>query len=105
MLNVQGLGERIPLFVLFGAIPFALGASLVAMVDRPALPTAVVAIGLPILGIGACFLFWATGYYSDEGLLGAWLICLPAIPAYIAGTLGGFWWWTRRHSMRLHEAA
>src|SRR5689334_1563753 len=81
MFNVQGLGERIPIVVLFGVIPLALGALLTLILERRTLLTAAVIVGVPLLGVVACLLFWATGYYSPEDLLGAWLNCLPAVPA------------------------
>jgi hypothetical protein len=57
--------------------------------------TVAVTVGVPVLGIGACLLLWASGYYSDESLLGAWLILFPPLPAYIGGALLGLWLRTR----------
>ena len=72
------------------------------MLDRRTLLTAAVTLGVPVLGVGVCLLFWAAGYYADEDLLGARLNSFPALPAYIGGTLLGLWLRTR---MRFNAAS
>jgi hypothetical protein len=90
MFKVQGLGERMPLWALFAVIPFMLGLLVTALLQLKGWATALVVLSVPIAGVAACLLLWATGYYSDEDLLGAWLL-LPAIPAYVLGVPIGLW--------------
>jgi hypothetical protein len=89
-LNIQG-NERLPTFVLFAAIPAALGIVLALALKRERMTTASVTLGVPVFGIAASLTLWLTGYYSSESLLGAWFSCLWPIPAYSLGVLLGVW--------------
>jgi hypothetical protein len=89
-LRIQG-NERLPTVALFGIIPVIVGIALCLMLGRRHTTTALITIGLPLLGIAASVVLWLAGYYSSESLLGAWFYCLSPIPAYALGVLVGLW--------------
>ncbi|HZM33794.1 MAG TPA: hypothetical protein VFC18_04800 [Burkholderiales bacterium] len=87
-LDVQG-NERLPTIVLFGVIPVSLGLLLSLVLKSGRGAAVLIAGAVPMFGIAAILALWASGYYSSEGLLGAWGYCLVPIPAYALGVVIG----------------
>jgi hypothetical protein len=84
-MNIQGLDSRMPGVVLFGAIPFAVSMSLMFLTAGRPIGRSVVSLAVPLGGVVLCLVFWWSGLYTDEDLLGAWFYSLTPLIAYGLG--------------------
>ena len=96
-LNVQQLQARLPNVVLFVLVPLTLALVSMFAMAGALLGRIALTLCVPIFGVAACLALWAVGVYSDESLLGAWLLTLPPMAAYVVGIVIGILILRRRH--------
>jgi hypothetical protein len=89
--NYHDLAVQMAGTMVFGVIPATLGVVLAILVASGLRHAIAAMVTVPVLSCVTCLSLWTSGYYSAEGLLGAWLNSLPPIPAYMAGVALGVW--------------